>query len=528
MDSFSDIVKSLKKKPGATFGFAVAETSSTPIKVIADKKKSGKSLQAKAKKLGTLLASGDVGLSEDGKELQFSCGYLQSGFRESALKPYFSKLTVTPTIAKSGAGDDEDDADGDARPDETLVTLWQKSFAKSLADAGVPPNVLAQYNGLAQPVKLKLPKYFIRSLKEHSAEAYAARIVDKVNTLFDATSAAMKKQIDAAQADPQKPADVNKAIQAFSAKSEALVEQSWDGFVERYEVTKGFKRKRFKAVAVPVVAGVAAVVGTGASIATGNVAGGIAGSIAALRATCALITAWRQYARDLGEVLKTMEAAVKRLAETYIQNQTKVKEHARETGMVILNSLSGGALAPTFKSVKDTIDVFKPRLALAERNLDKLMAQANEAIKLNTGSIKETLDLQTQIKPLVDKGNENAVRCQRLIKRIIAASNEAGKEVTELLEKIGTQNKEFDEMGEKVKGLEKVIDVLNGGTALSMEKTEKVMTFVVNFAAAAANLSVGIITAGSALDGVITTVGGITDNIDMISAEWDALDAIVG
>lgn len=537
MDSFEDIVKSLKKKPGASFGFAVAESSDkSPIKIIADKKKSGKSLQARAKKLGALIASGDVSLSDDNTELNFSCDFLKSGFRESALKPYFSKLTVKPAIMQAAAGasedgqDDDDDADDDAqaRPDETLVTLWSKSYAKTLETEGIPKDVLDGINGMDRPVELRLPKYFIRALKEHSAEAYAARIVDKVNTLFDASAQKMKSQIEANQADPQKPIQLNREVQDFEQKSEALVETAWDGFVSRYEVTKGFKRKRFKAVAVPIVGGIAAVAGTAGSIATGNVAGGIAGSIAAFRATCALITAWRQYARELGDILKTMETALKRLAQTYIDSKTKVAEHARETGLVVLNSLSGGALAPTFKSVKDTIDVFKPRLALAERNLDETMKEANQAIKLNTRQIAGYMKFKATVAPLAKQGNREAADGLKWVNQIIDASNEAGKQVTALLDKIASGNKEYETMGQKVTDLEKIIDVLNKGTALTMEKTEKVMTFIVNAVATAANLSVGIATASSALDGVITGIGAVTDNIDMISAEWDALDAVFG
>ena len=77
MESFESIVQALKKKPGLEIGFAAYESKGSPIGIFADKKKTGKSLEGKAKKAGTLVASGTVKLSEDGKNCQFNCGMLR-------------------------------------------------------------------------------------------------------------------------------------------------------------------------------------------------------------------------------------------------------------------------------------------------------------------------------------------------------------------------------------------------------------------------------------------------------------------
>ncbi len=535
MDSFESIVKGLKTKPGLSFGFAAYEGSGSPIGIIADKKKTGKSLETQAKKKGALLASGSVHISPDGKSCTFSCGLLKPGFKANALKPYFAKLPLVPDVEAAPAeavepGSDDDPVldEDDGNIDETLVTLWSKQFDRSLVAAGVEAQVVAQYNGIDTPVTLRLPKYFIKALKSHSAEAFAARIVDSVNKAFDAECARMKKQIGIAQANPGVTVNLNENVLVFQERSEKIVETAWDAFVTRYEVTKGFKKKRFRAIAVPVIGGMAAVVGTTASFATGNIVGGVAGTIAALRATVALITAWRQYARDLEKILKSMEGALERLSRTYIEKKTDSLEHMREGGLVALNAFAGGGLAKTFKSVKDTIDIFKPRLAMAERTLDKLMAEANTAIAANTREIAPFLVEQKALQVALKAGDRSVQKRLKWVNYVIESSHDCGQAVTDLLDKIADGNATYRDMGVRVSKLEKVIITLNAGKAMTMEQAEKVMAFVVNFASTAANLSIGIATAGMVLDGVITTIGGLADTHDMLASEWDALDATVG
>ncbi len=536
MDSFESIVQTLKKNAGASYGFAAYDGSGSPVGIIADKKKKGAALKGKAEKKGKLTAFGSVSISEDGKTCTFSCDKITSSFKDAALKPYFSKLTVAPSVIKSSAApqdglDDneavEDDAEEAENLDDTLVTLWSKSFATSLISAGVNEQIVGQYNGLATPVELKLPKFFISALKTHNAEAFAARMTDAANTLFDAELTNMRKRITTAQENPELTVDLNQFVVAFGAKAEKVVEVAWDKFINRYEVTKGFKKKRFRAIAVPVIGGAAAVVGTGTSIASGNVAGAVAGTIAALRATAALVTVWKQYYRDLEKVLKSMEGAIKRLADTYNDHEPTIREHAREGTLVTLNAISGGGLAKTFSSVKDVIDVFKPRLALAERKLDELMKQANTLIAVNTKEIASVITYKKAVQQnsVINAGDKRTILAE--VDKLIANSDSAGQVVTQLLDKIADGNKRYQDMGTRVGKLEQTIALLNKGTAMTMEQIEKVMAFVANFVSTAANLTVGISTASAALDVVLTTIGGLADTHDYIGSEIDALEATV-
>jgi len=537
MESFESIVQALKKKPGLEIGFAAYESKGSPIRILADKKKAGKSLEGKAKKSGTLIASGTVTLSEDGKNCQFSCGLLKSGFKVEALKPYFKTLTVAPLVEKASGpeevpAEDNEHAsledDGGQKLDETLVTIWNKRFDKALIEAGVDAELVGQFAGLSTPVTLSLPKFFIRALKEHNAEAFAQRIVDTVNATFDAECAKMKAQIATLQENPELSLDLNQFVVAFQSKSEKIVEAVWDKFVARYEVTKGFGKKKFRAIVVPVVAGISALVGTGASIATGNVAGGVAGTIAALRATAALVTALKNYYGELEANLKKMETALERLAGAYTGEKTQIAEHAQETGLVVLNAFSGGKLAKTFSAVKDEVDIFEPRLALAERKLDDVMGQANTLIEVNTREMKACEVIEKKLSVLVTQGAKGAQQGLDKLRALIANGKACGEQVANLLDKIADGNARYRDMGERIEKLKGIIVVLNKGTAMTMEKVEKVMTFVVNFVSTASNLSVGVATAGMALDPIVTTIGGLADTHDMLSSEFDALEVTLG
>lgn len=534
MDTFKSIVKKLKQQAGLELGFAAYAGADSPIGILADKNKSGQSLEAQAKKKGTLLASGSVSVSEDGKTCNFSCGTLKSGFKASALKPYLSEWKLAPVVAAAKAGalnpDSDDDAvDVEEEPlDETLITLWSKNFEKSLIANGVDAQVLAQFSGIDEPVTLKLPKYFLIALKANNAEAFAARIQDSVNTAYDAECVRIKRQIETWQQNPDLSLSLKDNFIGFADKSEKIVETAWDAFVKRYEVTKGFKKKRFKAVAIPFIGGVAAVTGTVASFTTGNVVGGVAGTVAALRASVALLTVWRQYVQDLEKILTRMEGAVNRLVRTYEAEKTAISDHARETGLVILNAVSGGGLAKSFKSIKDTVDVFIPRLALAERNLDAMMKEANTAIAKNISEIAPVRKEKKELEGRARTGGPDVRRKLDAANKTIDSSDKIAKEVTDLLDKIADDNALFRDMGVRVGKLNAIIAKLNAGTAMTMEQVEKVMTFLVNFVSAEANMSIGVATAGVALDVVLTTVGGLADTHDMLAAEFDALEVTFG
>lgn len=517
MDTFEDIVRFLKKNVGTRIAFAVGEGKNNgPVQVLADKNKQANALVTKIKASGKLLAYGAVEVTEEG-HTKFICDRRQPAFRVEALRPYFLRIPEKPLIedtlddpafkdAEDGDGEEDhargandpafDDATNEDEPDvilgpddEKLVLIWSKSLRKAVEAQGLPRNEPARtiaatfVAGLEDKVEFRLPGLFIRTLKSHNAQPFAQTIVDAINSEFDRCA---DDVIDALRAEPP---DANKAeerVEAFGKKADAIAERAWTAFVERYTIPKDFKRDRTKAIALPAVGGLAASAGLAGSLATGAAPGAAAASVAMFRAALSGLDAYRLYIDDIQTAIDKLESSADRLQRDFVDAEGGAKATAGEGARAALNALSGAGFLGTLKSVRGDVEVLSGRLALKEQKAGNVLPKIDAAMKkLEDGAVEDPAKMKRQI--------------------------------TNALDRIADTNSKLAEMRTQIRNTEIVIEKLDGtlkNPALTLEKVEKVTTFIVNAAETCTNLGVGISGASGAVDGIATAAGAIGDILE--------------
>ena len=527
MNSFDAIVKYLKKNRDMPISFVTAEgDKGDPILVLADRTKGAPALATTLKKSGRILAQGNIVVTEDGVT-KFLCSRRHPSFRPEALRPYFTKIPEKPLIedvadpedaAAVEAGDEdapegliasgledgfedvpEDGAETDiVGPDgEKLILLWSKSIGAALRAKGLPRSepaslmcetFAATYDA---KVEFRLPALFMRILARNNAQPFAQTVIDAVNSEFDRCIGDVAEHLHEATPNTK---EATARVEKFSRTSETIATKAWDAFVNRYEVPKGYERKRGKAIIVPVAGGAAATAGLASSLATGAVPGAIASSIAVARATMSGLDAYRLYIEDIHDAVGKLETSVDRLQTSFVDAGKNVSksDKAGETGRALFNALTGAGFTGTLKAVRGDIETLDARLARKEQKVGKLIPVIERMMReISAGHLS------------ADK--EEAI----------------GKKVSKALDTVAAKNADLGDLRQEIDRAKSVVEKIDDNLenpALTIEYIEKVATLLVAATETGANMVIGGSGAANALDGISTAVGSLADMTGLLEA----------
>ncbi|WP_299724931.1 hypothetical protein [uncultured Tateyamaria sp.] len=539
MDSFESIVAALRKASGKSFGFAAAEgDKKAPIVIVAHKSKAGSALVSTVKKSGKLLAHGMITINDAG-QTEFSCSYWAAGFKETTLKPYFSKIKEKPSIklaaenvdgadgADSGevaanAVDEMQDAEDEIEDDGGEIVIWSRSFAASLKDA-VPKATLDQIGNADKPYTMTVPTLFMRTLRKRNAAPFAQKMIDAVNKEFDPKMAEIAHLLQ--NPTPTNIAAIPPLIEAFDVDAEAVAEKFWDAFCKRYEVTKGLKKKKFIATAMPVVGGAAAVGGIATSM--GNPVTLAPAAISLLRAVAAGAETYRVYYNDLADAAKQAEATGTRLNKAFLEAKEEAEtkqdisagDKAGEVGRALVNALTGTGFAGSLNSLSSDLPTLEARRAKAERGLDDVLGSLNPLID-------HVARLDTQVKDSIQKGIANSdswsAQTVQELTRMKKEIDAIRPKITAGLNDIAAENKKLTEIEAQLKRGMTVVEKLGAAQnnpAIAIDKFQQVVTVAVNASLFAVNAGIGLSTSGDALGFLITGAGATADG-------WDSLEVV--